>query len=121
GVIIDSFTKGTYKVYAESPALRCKTEYEFTVVDSGTLPVKPLWNNLDVCLNDPPGTLYAKPMQGSYIKWYDAEKATLSTAPTYSTDVTGKQVWYVTQFLDTCESALDTFFVTVHDLPEINA
>lgn len=120
GTILDSFAKGDYHVEAQSIGLLCKTNYQFSVTNWGTLPVKPLWENKDVCIGDKPDTLYAKPLKGSVLNWYDNEGVLLAMSPTYSTSTLGRQLWYVTQKLDTCESALDSFFVTVHDIPNIN-
>ena len=120
GIIFDSLAKGEYFVEARSLGLLCKSYYQFSVTNWGTLPVKPLWENLNVCIGDKPDTLYAKPLKGSILNWYDNEGALLALSPTYSTSTPGRQLWYVTQKLDTCESARDSFFVTEHDLPNIN-
>lgn len=119
GIIIDSFKKGTYTVNAESIALKCKSKYNFTVADSGTFPIPLIYDDLNICINTKEEQLKIEPVQGATVNWYNNEHVRLPDAPTYRTNMAGKQQWLVSQQVSVCETIIDTIDVTIHDLPEI--
>lgn len=116
GVIKDSLAAGNYTIRVSAPNATCPISYNFSVVDSGALPLL----NLPVvsyCRYAPSTQLT---LGGSAsVQWYDANMNPLSTAPTPSTTTPGNFVWYFTRNIKVCKSNLDTVQVEVHELPDI--
>ena len=115
----DSLDVGTYNVRVTSNHLLCGTDYQFTLVDSGIYPIRPIVNDTDLCLNDEPialefvDSLYGMP------EWYTISGSLLSSTPTYMTNVAETYTWKVRQKYKVCYSDFDEVTVTVHDLPNI--
>ncbi len=119
GVYSDSFKKGNYKIVAESIQLKCKTSYDFDVVDYGAYPIPVVFDDLNLCLNDPIEAIDVRPTQNATLLWYNLDSSRLDGPPVYSTDSVKDHHWLVTQKFDTCETIPDTFTVAVHDLPVV--
>ncbi|MCB9045890.1 MAG: gliding motility-associated C-terminal domain-containing protein [Chitinophagales bacterium] len=119
GYLTDSFRSGSYTIYAESEALRCKTSYIFTVEDRGTYPIPPEHNNPDLCLNDPLEPLYVLPANNAEVKWYSVEGGLLKQKPVYETKDIATYQWLVSQQVGVCESDKDTVTVSVNGFPTI--
>lgn len=119
GNIVDSFKTGKYKMIAESSGLKCKSEHDFDVVDSGPYPIPVIFSDINTCLNAPVEPINVKPGQNATLRWYNMEGSLMDTTPVYTTETTGKYQWLVTQVFDTCETTPDTFTVAVNELPSI--
>lgn len=117
--LADSLDPGEYTLTAESAYLKCKSSITFNVADSGTYPFPPIFDNVDVCINDEPEPFELTVVDGAEVKWYDAEGARLKTIPAYSTAIPTTHRWMVTQTVRVCESVPGMITATVHDLPDI--
>jgi gliding motility-associated-like protein len=119
GEYTDSFKKGNYRITAESIHLKCKTSYDFDVIDYGTYPIPVVFDDLNLCLNDPIQPIDVHPTQKATLYWYNLDGSRLDDPPVYNTDSVKDHHWLVTQKFDTCETIPDTFTVAVHDLPVV--
>lgn len=115
----DSLAVGTYNVRVTSNHLLCGTDYQFTLVDSGIYPIRPIVNDTDLCLNDEPSELKLVDSIAGTIEWYNTDGTKLHSTPTYTTHVPAVYTWKVRQLFDVCYSEYDNVTVTVHDLPNI--
>lgn len=120
GVIIDSFKPGTYTVYAEAQALKCKAQYTFDVQHSGMYPVPPIvGDDINHCIGDMAKPLQVITVNNAPVNWYTDDGIRTQTAPTYTTERAAVFKWLVSQQVDVCESVTDTVMVIVHDFPDI--
>lgn len=116
GVIKDSLAAGNYTVRVTAPNLTCPVSYNFSIVDSGMLPLLHL-PAINYCRYAPSAQLSVG--DSSTAEWYDANMNALAVAPTPVTSTPGNFVWYFTRDYKVCKSGLDTAEVQVHDLPDI--
>lgn len=115
----DSLDVGTYNVKVTSNHLLCGTDYQFTLVDSGTYPIIPRVNDTFLCLNDEPIELLLVDSVDGMIEWFMIDGTPLSGPPTYSTNTPTVFRWKLRQKYDVCYSDFDNVIVSVHDLPNI--
>lgn len=117
GYILDHYKPGHYNVSISSPALLCKTNFEFTVVDSGSYPYSPVFTDQHYCPYDSVKPIEIVPGRYGTIRWYNDSGFLIDKAPSFNTNKPGVYTWYVSELYKNCESLQDTFHVFVHEPP----
>ncbi len=117
GYITDKLGKGDYHVTIRSPKLLCNSEYDFSIVDSGSYPYAPAFTSPHYCIDDSVEPIIITPGRFGDIIWRDMEGNELDEAPVISTSQPGVYRWMVSELYEVCESRRDTFEVFVHEQP----
>lgn len=121
GIIKDSLVAGNYTAYITSPNLsECVTSLDFTVVDSGTYPVKPFFIPPHYCVNELAPALTVRTANNAILHWFTTEGTPLEVAPTFDTKQPRVFYWLVSQQYKVCESLTDTVKVYVHENPDVH-
>lgn len=110
----DSLAVGNYTIDITSPNLQCGATYNFTIVDSGTYPFPPDYDNMHLCMHDNLTSIPTLSKSNTPIHWYDASGKRYDTPPPYSTATERTYRFLVTQQVGVCESVSDSFKIYVH-------
>lgn len=119
GSIMDSFRQGGYTLLVYADYLPCSTQHTFEVVDKGTYPYPPLFEDIHHCLGEPEQVLNPVPAPGGTVQWHDIYGTRLNDIPAYTTDSAWHYQWLLNQRVRVCESVFDTLDVYIHEYPDI--
>jgi gliding motility-associated-like protein len=99
----------------------CVTEKEYVLQPCALKPIVPA-TSVSYCEGDIAVPLQASSPDNYLLCWYDAGQHGLNMPPIPSTEQTGEQRYYVSQYnVDRhCEGPLDTITVTVHSVPGLS-
>jgi len=120
-VIRDSFAAGEYTITAQAPANACSATVPMVVADSGTYPIKPFLRNMNLCVNDAKEALPETSIDNYPLIWYSMDGQKIQPYDLYNTQTPGTYYWQAKLQVNTCESIPDTFILTVHAPPVIDA
>ena len=116
GVVVDSLPAGTYTAIVSSDAL-CVDSVNFTIVDSGFLPVSDIDESL--CKGDPILPIYVKPAgPGAAVNWFQLDNTPFSGPPVGNTESVANFAWYFIETYKVCTSRPVSVTAEVHALPQ---